>query len=148
MPLNNTFGKILVTTDGVDYDSVAVTTAIALAKAYNSILIALSVVDTRVLEDFKGESQAFIHKIQIEMLEGCTKALDKIEEQARHHKINMEKVVRTGKPHIEIVQEATKRDVNLIILERKSHAGGSKSRLGGVIERVIEDADCSVLVIR
>jgi nucleotide-binding universal stress UspA family protein len=148
MPLNNTFAKILVTTDGVDYDSVAVTTAIALAKAYNSILIALSVVDTRVLEDFKGESPAFIHKIQTEMMEGCNKALDKIEEQARHYKINMEKVVRTGKPHIEIVQEATKRDVSLIILERKSHAGGSKSRLGGVIERVIEDADCSVLVIR
>jgi nucleotide-binding universal stress UspA family protein len=148
MTLNNTFNKILVTTDGVDYNSVAVTTAIALAKEYNSILIALSVVDARVLEDFKGESQAFIHKIQTEMTEGCTKALDKIEEQARHHKINMEKVVRTGKPHIEIVQEATKRDVNLIILERKSHAGGSKSRLGGVIERVIDDADCSVLVIR
>ena len=148
MTLNNTFAKILVTTDGVDYDSLAVTTAIALAKAYNSILIALSVVDTRVLEDFKGESQAFIHKIQTELMKGCTDALDKIEEQARHSKINLEKVVRTGKPHIEIVQEATKRDVGLIILERKSHAGGSKSRLGGVIERVIEDADCSVLVIR
>jgi len=148
MTLNNTFGKILVTTDGVDYNSQAVTIAIALAKSYSAILIALSVVDTRVLEDFKGESQAFIHKIQTELGEGCTKALDKIEEQARHAKINMEKVVRTGKPHIEIVQEATKRDVSLIILERKSHAGGSKSRLGGVIERVIEDADCSVLVIR
>lgn len=148
MPLGTIFNRILITTDGVDYNSKAVQTAIHLAQAYGAVLIALAVIDTRILADFHDQTEILLKKVEDELHQGCTNALEKIEELAKKDKVYVEKVIRRGKPYIEIVQESTKRNVSLIILGKRSQAVRSGRSLGGITERVMVDADCSVLIIR
>jgi universal stress protein A len=59
-----------------------------------------------------------------------------------------EPVVVTGRPYAEIVQEAARHGVDLIIMSTHGYTGLKHVYLGSVTERVVRHAPCPVLVVR
>jgi nucleotide-binding universal stress UspA family protein len=59
-----------------------------------------------------------------------------------------EKVLREGTPHIEIVNEARKQTADLIVMGQVGRRGPRRILIGSVAERVIEYAECPVLITK
>ena len=57
-------------------------------------------------------------------------------------------VVRTGKPHQEILLEAEDRHADLIIMATHGHTGVEHMLFGSTAERIVRNAKCPVLTIR
>jgi nucleotide-binding universal stress UspA family protein len=56
--------------------------------------------------------------------------------------------VRTGKPHQEILQEATERGVDMIVMATHGHTGVEHILFGSTAERIVRNSQCPVLTIR
>lgn len=56
--------------------------------------------------------------------------------------------LRVGVIHDEIVQEAARQNVDLIVISSHGHTGLSHLLLGSVAERIVRLAECPVLVVR
>jgi universal stress protein A len=57
-------------------------------------------------------------------------------------------LMRTGTPHIEILDVAKERNIDLIILATHGRTGLTRAILGSTAERVVRQAPCPVLVVR
>jgi nucleotide-binding universal stress UspA family protein len=57
-------------------------------------------------------------------------------------------LLRTGTPHMEIVEVAKEQSIDLIILATHGHKGLTRAILGSTAERVVRHAPCPVMVVR
>lgn len=64
-----------------------------------------------------------------------------------HHHVAGEALAMDGDPATAIVRAADNADAELVIVGRVGRSGGSAARLGGVAERVLRRARCSVLIV-
>lgn len=142
------FHTIVVSTDGTPFAMRAVQTAFRLAKRDHAKLIVISVVDTTVLADYAGQSPKELEKAEQELAYNAEEALAQVGKMAAAEGVDCEMIIRRGKPHIEIVTAAAEAEADLIILGRRSGFRAGRRLLGNVTLRVLEDADCSVLVVR
>ncbi len=60
----------------------------------------------------------------------------------------VQRVIRLGHAATQILFVATERDADLIVLGARSQARAGSFRLGGVAQKVVKYAPCSVLVVR
>jgi nucleotide-binding universal stress UspA family protein len=56
--------------------------------------------------------------------------------------------IRFGQPTVEILGAAGEREAALIVMGAYSRTGSAPCRLGSVVQKVVEEASCSVLVVR
>jgi nucleotide-binding universal stress UspA family protein len=56
--------------------------------------------------------------------------------------------VRLGRPAVEILAAAAEVDAELIVLGARGHTRATPVRLGGVAQRIVRYAPCSVLIVR
>ena len=145
--------KILVPSDGSKTSQKAVNYAVGLAKQTGSSLILLSVIDkssfipqsipspatqkyiTEPLEDYlKEASQAHLE----EAAQLCTK-----------NGVQSKTIIRSGHPVEEIIKEAKKSNVDLIVLESHGRSALKAALLGSVTFGIIhKDTKIPVLVVR
>jgi nucleotide-binding universal stress UspA family protein len=145
--------KILVPSDGSKTSQKAVKYAVGLAKQTGSSIILLSVIDkssfipqsipstatqrniTEPLEDYlKEASQAYLE----EASQSCTK-----------NGIQSKTVIRSGHPVEEIIKEAIKSNVDLIVVGSHGRSALKAALLGSVTFGVIhKDIKIPVLVVR
>ena len=145
--------KILVPSDGSKTSQKAVKYAVGLAKQTGSSIILLSVIDkssfipqsipstatqkniTEPLEDYlKEASQAHLE----ESSQSCTK-----------NGVQAKTVIRSGHPVEEIIKEAKKSNVDLIIVGSHGRSALKAALLGSVTFGVIhKDTKIPVLVVR
>lgn len=59
----------------------------------------------------------------------------------------IEKILRTGKPYVEILEEAQDQDVNLILMTTHGRTAGEDDQLGGVADKVVRGATCPTLLV-
>ena len=134
--------KVLLATDRSEFSDAAVREAISFAARCSSKLYAMSVMETNPEYETLGSS--LFEKEELEL-----KAhLDAIKSLALKEGVDCETVVCHGnEPYKCIVDEATDRKVDMIVIGKRGTKGLMKLMIGEVAAKVIGYAPCKVLVV-
>ena len=133
--------RILVAVDGSPHSDTAIDHAICMAKACHSTLFFVSVIA------LYPEAMKIADALEESISKETRKVLDKAQEKARQENVPCETIVHIGpEPHKFIVQEASDRNVGLIVMGTHGRTGLKRLLMGSVAERVLGHAPCAVLV--
>jgi nucleotide-binding universal stress UspA family protein len=146
-PSDRGFHTVVVSTDGTPFAMRAVEVAFRLAKRDRAKIIVISVVDTSVAADFVGEPPRQRRKVERELELNAEEAVAKVGKLAAREGVDAEMIVRKGRPHIEIVTVASQAEADLIVMGKRSGYRTGRNPVGSVTRRVVEDADCAVVVV-
>lgn len=137
--------RLLLPTDGSIASEGAVRVAIDLAKTCGSKLYLISVIE---IPAFGGEFVETLPKM-VEKLESDTRGLlNSIKERATKEGVSSEAIIYQGEePYKYIVDEASKNNVEMIIMGRRGRTGLERLMMGSVTAKVIGHAPCKVLVV-
>lgn len=141
------FHTVVVSTDGTPFAMRAVEAAFYLARENHAKIIVISVIDTSVMADFAGESEGQRRKVERELEINAEEAVAKVGRLAEEWGVDAEMIVKKGRPHIEIVTVASHAEADLIVMGKRSGHRAGRHPVGGVTQRVVEDADCAVLIV-
>lgn len=136
------FEKLLVATDGSLFSKAAVQEAIMLARACSSTLYVLLVIEVNADIDLWDAQAA--DKLEKDM----RRYLEGIQAKAAKEGVKCETILHLGnEPYKDIVSEAAKRKVKMIIMGSHGRTGLTRLMMGSVVSRVIGHAPCKVLVV-
>lgn len=144
VPRNAQLGwsKILVATDGSRYSDAATAKAISFAESYGGDLLIVSVVDVSP-EYFAEAPKAF--EDMIKKAKEHTAAVKKLAEAAG---VRAETYVGEAEADEAIVNLATEKKVDMIVMGSHGRTGLRRLLMGSVTEKVIGNAPCPVLVAK
>lgn len=147
--------KILVPIDGSAEAKKAFEQAISIAKKYNASLTLMSVVE--VESDMMFSEPGIVVSgdyvdirdtlIQIKQ-ENMNKVLDLLIKSADCTGVSVDKTVRIGSAHPEIIDTVCTGKYDLIVMGHRGLNPVKRFFMGSVAKRVIEDAPCSVLIVK
>lgn len=146
--------KILVPIDGSAESKKAAERAVSIAEKYGSQVTFLSVI-TRENELAFAEMGAVEKRyLTLEQewmnlrIADAEKILDSMISSLHCEGIEIIKKIVEGIPHPEIISTAKKGDFELIVMGHRGLNTFQRIFLGSVAKRVIEDAPCSVLIVK
>ena len=139
--------KLLAPTDLGEYSQFALKYAAAFAEAFEAKVYVLHVHEPypqgAVFEGMVYDSQL------VAKAEAKARAdLDAIVAQLTARNIQAEAVFATGRPYIQIVREAEKLKVDLIVLATHGRRGASHLVFGSNAEKVVRLSPCPVLTVK
>lgn len=126
--------KILVATDGSRYSDAAAMEAIGIAKRCGAKLTVISVVPSELIAEKEQKAAE------------CN--IKNIKDLAEKEGISVEGLIAEGKPYEAIVNTATEKNIDLIVVGSHGRTGFEKLLMGSVTERVIGLSPCAVLVVK
>jgi len=134
--------RILVALDGSEYTDAIVDQAISMGRICNSTIFAISVIP------FFPESLAIAPQLEEEVAKKTRIFLENVKNRIEKENIKCETIVRLdAQPHGQIVEEAKKMNVDLIIMGTRGMTGLKRVFLGSVAQKVIGYAPCPVMVV-
>lgn len=142
------FSYVLVPTDGSEYSVAAGRLAIGIAHTYGARLGCLYVVDGTVVNELARFGGKSLDAARRELEDKGQRALQYLSRLAADWGLAAELFVRQGTPHTEILALARQLGVDLIVLGQVGVRGPRRMLIGSVAERVIEAAECPVLVAK
>lgn len=139
------FGKILFPTDFSDSAENASNYAISMAEKFGSKIFAV-----HVIEPFTYTSDLGIDMgDQYQVMEATAKRfLEDVVTSIREKNIDVEGILLTGEPFVEIIKFAKQEQVNLIIMATHGRSGIEHILLGSTAEKVVRKSPCPVLTIK
>jgi len=145
--------KILVPTDGSKTSQKAGTYAVDLAKQLNASIIVISVIDKRLLVSRTapvGRSQPSVaESIDDYLREAAEKGAGEINKLCEKKGIQSKTVIKPGHPVEEIVKEAEKSKVDLIVMGSHGQSALMAAALGSVTYGVIhKDTKIPILLVK
>ncbi|WP_224448390.1 universal stress protein [Haloprofundus salilacus] len=143
----SSYQRVLVPTDGSDCAEAAAEHAVAVARAFDAEIHALSVVNLAEeggLFSAGGIDSAFVERLD----ESARADADAVVERAREASVRGESTVVHGVPHEEIGEYATANDVDLVVMGTHGRSGFRRYLLGSVTERVLRTGSTPVLAVR
>lgn len=147
MEEHSPFTRILVAADGSETSVRAGRLAIQIASLHGSQVTLVYVVDSIVVEEMAGATSKSAEIIQQELEEKGQRYLHYLARLAREKGVEPALVIRSGTPYWVIADLARERQANLIVVGRVGSRGARCAPIGSVAERVLEYADCPVLVV-
>jgi hypothetical protein len=143
------YQKILVATDGSKYSISAATEAIGIAKRCGASLFVISVVPSETASPFDIVHSEMQHEMiaQKEFQDG-EKNINDLLVIARQEGVKAEGLVIEGRSYEAIVENAREKRVDLIVMGSHGRTGFERLLMGSVTERVVGNADCSVLIVK
>lgn len=135
--------KILVPVDFSECSKKALEYALPLAEQFGAELTLLYVTPSSPPVPELGP-------LELVDLEDAVKALKELQASASTalHSHSVQRLVRTGEPHAEIIRVAAEQGMDLIVLSTHGRTGLSRMLLGSTAEKVVRHARCPVLVVR
>ena len=145
--------KILVPTDGSETSQKAGTYAVGLAKQLHASIIIISVVDERLLISqtvlFEPSSQYVAESIGDYQREAAERYAGKIKKLCEKKGVKSRTVIKQGHPVEEIVKEAEKSKVDLIVMGSHGQSALIAAALGSVTYGVVhKDTTIPILMVR
>ena len=145
--------KILVPTDGSKISQKAAAYAIGLAKQLHASIIVMCVVDKRFLISrtvlVKPSSRYVAESIEDYQQDAAERYTGEIKKLCKKKGIQSKTVIKQGHPVEEIVKEAEKSKVALIVMGSHGQSALTAATLGSVTYGVIhKDTTIPVLVVR
>ena len=134
--------RILVAVDGSEFTDIIVDQAISMGRICNSVIVAISVIP------FFPEYVSSAVQLEEELSKNTRKLLETVKRRIEQENIACETLVRIDdQPHEPIVQEARKRNVDLIVIGTRGVTGLKRVLMGSVAQKVIGHAPCPVMVV-
>ena len=134
--------KIFLAIDRSEYSEGAVREAINFAKRCSSRLYAMSVLETN--PEFETIGSKFFEKEEKE----ARQHLESVKARARSEGVTCDTELLEGEePYRSIVNAATEKNVDMIVIGRRGRRGLAKLLIGKVASKVIGHAPCKVLVV-
>ncbi|OGU76728.1 MAG: stress protein UspA [Ignavibacteria bacterium RBG_16_34_14] len=140
--------KVLVPIDFSDYSKSSLKYAVNFAKHFNASLILVYVIEPVIYPPDFSMGQIAIPTPGLEMDKRAVEELDKLAEQEIPSSLPVKKIIKTGKPFVEIIETAAEEDVDLIIIATHGHSGVEHILFGSTAEKVVRKAPCPVLTLR
>lgn len=138
------FNKILLAYDGSDGARLALEKVVEIAKIANAELHLLAVgripeyaETVSEVEEAKEQAKTFYSKIMEE-------AVNNLQQRGLSASVHLE----FGKPGDVILRIAEDLGVDLVVMGTKPHSALRRRFLGATVDKVIDHAHCSVLVVR
>jgi nucleotide-binding universal stress UspA family protein len=141
--------KILFPTDFSEHSKHAFGYALSFAKEYGATLYMLHVV-----EDIQYLANAYMFDVPMmpsfaDMEQTRLKEMQEfIDQEVSDPNVKIEKIIRHGRPFIEILAVAREENVDLIVTATHGRGGLEHVLFGSVAEKVVRKAPCPVLSIR
>lgn len=134
--------RILVALDGSEFTDAIVDQAISMGRICNSVIYAISVMV------FFPESLAIAPQLEEEMAKKTREFLEIVKKKVEKENLTCETIVRLDpQPYLPIVEEAKKKNVDLIVMGTRGMTGLKRVFLGSVAQKVIGYAPCPVMVV-
>jgi len=140
------YKKILIATDGKQHSSSAIIEAIEIARKFGSEIYLLHALKKMVVSDQFGIS----HSVIAQKLEESTKKYMELFKGLAIDDgvVKFETIVSYGKEfYTAILEEAEKRNVDLIMIGRRSMSALSRLILRGVTDKLLRHLPCNVLIV-
>jgi nucleotide-binding universal stress UspA family protein len=143
------YQNILIATDGSKFSMSAATEAVGIARRCRAALFVISVVPSETASPFDIVHSEMQHEMiaQKEFHHG-EKNINDLLVIARQEGVKAEGLVIEGRPYEAIVEIAREKRVDLIVMGSHGRTGLERLLMGSVTERVVGNADCSVLIIK
>ncbi len=136
--------KILVAHDGSKPSEKALRKAFDIAGKFGSSVTVVSVIPEFYLVDLLEADRV---KIVRTLEDEAKKMLGKIKERHKGQ-LRLKTVLKRGNPAEVVLEEAGKMKASLIITGSHGRHGAQKFLLGSVSSKIVDHADCSVLVVK
>lgn len=134
--------KVLLATDRSQFSEAAIREAISFTKVCSSKLFAITVLETN--PEYETIGSNVFEKEEAE----AVKYLDSVREKASQEGVSCETIFHSGiEPYKAIVDEASERRIDMIVIGRHGRSGLAKLLMGEVAAKVIIHAPCKVLVV-
>jgi universal stress protein A len=140
------FKKILCPVDFSDNSLAALGHAVELAKQNNGHLIFLHVIDNPLADQYGPRGQNFYAEVE----HALEWSKQKLTDVARTHAtaVSCEIVAQRGNPYEEIIDVATTKQADVIVMTTHGRSGPQRLLIGSVAEKVVRMAPCPVLTVR
>jgi nucleotide-binding universal stress UspA family protein len=136
--------KILVAHDGSKPSEKALRKAFEIAGKFGSAVTVVSVIPEFYLVDLLEADRVKIVKT---LEDEAKKMLGKIKDRHKGQR-RLKTVLKRGNPAEAVLEEAAKMKASLIITGSHGRHGAQKFLLGSVSSKIVDHADCSVLVVK
>ncbi|TSA30352.1 MAG: universal stress protein [Ignavibacteriales bacterium] len=140
--------KILVPIDFSDYSKNALKYAAQFAKQFNAKIYLIYVVEPMIYPADFSMGQVAIPSTDIDLHSRAEEELKKLAKDIINSNSQVEILIKTGKPFVEIIETASANDIDLIIIATHGHTGVEHLLFGSTAEKVVRKAPCPVLTLR
>ncbi|MFA7229268.1 MAG: universal stress protein [Melioribacteraceae bacterium] len=147
MELTKMIKKILAPIDFSDYSKNALKYAAQFAKEFKSELYLVYVVEPMIYPADFSMGQIAIPSADIDL---HSRAEEELKNLARtiDPSLQVQTMIKTGKPFVEIIETAKEKDIDLIIIATHGHTGVEHLLFGSTAEKIVRKAPCPVLTLR
>lgn len=139
--------NILVPIDFSDYSKNALKYAVEFAKKFSAKLFLIYVVEPIIYPADFSMGQVAIPSTDIDIQNRAEEELKKLADEIQTD-AQVEIIIKTGKPFVEINETAREKDIDLIIIATHGHTGVEHLLFGSTAEKVVRKAPCPVLTLR
>lgn len=136
--------KILIAHDGSKSSEKALKKAFQIAETFGSSLTVLSVIPELYLTELMEMDRV---RILDTMAKETREMMEKIKAKSRHVK-SLKTVIKQGDPADEILNTAERMKADVIITGSHGRHGAQRFLLGSVSSKIVDHAECDVLVVK
>jgi nucleotide-binding universal stress UspA family protein len=147
-PLTAPIQKILVPIDFSVHSKNALRYSLLLAEEFGASLHLIYVVEPTIYPADLGFGQVVLPEVEEELRDRGFGELKTLIEREIGTRVRATSVVRTGKPHQEILREAEEQHADLIVVASHGHTGVEQILFGSTAMRIVRLAKCPVLTVR
>jgi nucleotide-binding universal stress UspA family protein len=140
--------NILVPIDFSNYSKNALRYATNFAKKFNAKIYLVYVVEPVIYPSDFSMGQVTFPVADLEMNERAKNELNNLAKTEIGSEIEVETLIKTGKPFVEINETASELDIDLIFIATHGHTGMEHLLFGSTAEKVVRKAPCPVLTLR
>lgn len=140
--------NILVPIDFSDYSKNALKYAVQFAKTFNAKIFLIYVVEPMIYPADFSMGQVAIPSMDSDLQNRAEEELKNLAKSYSETALQIETIIKTGKPFVEINETAKETDADLIIMATHGHTGVEHLLFGSTAEKVVRKAPCPVLTLR
>lgn len=140
--------KILVPIDFSDYSKNALKYAVDFAKNFKAKIYLIYVIEPIIYPADFSIGQVTIPTPDVDMHARAQSELDSLARSFTESSVEVETIIKSGKPFVEINETATEKNIDLIIIATHGHTGVEHLLFGSTAEKVVRKAPCPVLTLR
>lgn len=140
--------RILLPTDFSDFSKNAMEYAVSLVRMHKAKLYVLHVIEH--IFDISGfyVPHLPVNELYREMEETAKNEIEKFINKKSREGIEVENMVVSGTPFLEIVRTAREKNIDLIVIATHGRTGLEHVLFGSVAEKVVRKSPCSVFVVK
>ncbi len=130
------FETIMVPTDGSKFADKAEDVAIEMAKKFNSKIVAVHVIDEKLIYPFETLEEEG-HAI-----------LDRVQKKGRENDVRVDEVLLVGNPSRDMKKISEKLEADVIVIATHGKTGLVKLIMGSVAESVLKSVKIPVMLLK